>query len=239
MPPMPTEWWLRPVSSACRVGEHSAVVWNRLNFSPPRREPLGGRRRARAAERARRPEPTSSSSTTSTFGAPAGGRSGRSAETSCPDPSRHHRQARRMAYRDREHVMVGATGCGHPSSFAYGRLTPASEIVSAIYSAPWVYGPHPTRKIPPPTPPWDGRRRGAQNALERPVRTRLPHPCRGRLWRRLVRPALVVAAARGRFGWLLPQFIDYQEVWEALTELEGGRSPSCSCSGSRASRRRR
>ena len=27
--PMPQEWWLRPVSSACRVGEHSAVVWNR------------------------------------------------------------------------------------------------------------------------------------------------------------------------------------------------------------------
>ena len=26
MPPMPTEWWLRPVSSAWRVGEHSAVV---------------------------------------------------------------------------------------------------------------------------------------------------------------------------------------------------------------------
>ena len=24
--PMPTEWWLRPVSIACRVGEHSAVV---------------------------------------------------------------------------------------------------------------------------------------------------------------------------------------------------------------------
>ena len=30
MPPMPTEWWLRPVSSAWRVGEHSAVVWNRV-----------------------------------------------------------------------------------------------------------------------------------------------------------------------------------------------------------------
>jgi hypothetical protein len=23
-------WWLRPVSSAARVGEHSAVVWNWL-----------------------------------------------------------------------------------------------------------------------------------------------------------------------------------------------------------------
>ena len=27
--PMPTLWWLRPVSRALRVGEHSAVVWNR------------------------------------------------------------------------------------------------------------------------------------------------------------------------------------------------------------------
>ncbi len=32
--PIPTEWWLRPVSIACRVGEHSAVVWKRLSFSP-------------------------------------------------------------------------------------------------------------------------------------------------------------------------------------------------------------
>ena len=34
MPPIPTVWWLRPVSSACRVGEQSAVVWKRLSFSP-------------------------------------------------------------------------------------------------------------------------------------------------------------------------------------------------------------
>ena len=27
---MPTEWWLRPVSSAWRVAEHIAVVWNLL-----------------------------------------------------------------------------------------------------------------------------------------------------------------------------------------------------------------
>mgnify|MGYP001093100417 CR=1 FL=1 len=32
---MPTEWWLRPVSSAWRVGEQSAVVWKRLYLSPP------------------------------------------------------------------------------------------------------------------------------------------------------------------------------------------------------------
>jgi hypothetical protein len=30
MLPIPTEWWLRPLSSAARVGAHSAVVWNRL-----------------------------------------------------------------------------------------------------------------------------------------------------------------------------------------------------------------
>jgi hypothetical protein len=26
MPPIPTVWWLRPLSNAARVGEHSAVV---------------------------------------------------------------------------------------------------------------------------------------------------------------------------------------------------------------------
>jgi hypothetical protein len=26
---------LRPLSSAARVGEHSAVVWNRVYFRPP------------------------------------------------------------------------------------------------------------------------------------------------------------------------------------------------------------
>ena len=30
MPPMLFMWWLRPVSSAARVGEQSAVVWNSL-----------------------------------------------------------------------------------------------------------------------------------------------------------------------------------------------------------------
>ena len=28
--PKPTRWWLRPVSSAALVGEHSAVTWKRL-----------------------------------------------------------------------------------------------------------------------------------------------------------------------------------------------------------------
>ena len=30
MEPNPTRWWLRPVSIAARVGEHTAVTWNRL-----------------------------------------------------------------------------------------------------------------------------------------------------------------------------------------------------------------
>ena len=56
MPPMPTEWWLRPVSSAWRVGEQSAVVWKRLILQAVGREPLGGRRVARATEGARSAE---------------------------------------------------------------------------------------------------------------------------------------------------------------------------------------
>src|SRR5262245_46260745 len=31
---IPQVWWLRPVKSAARVGEHSAVVWKWLYFSP-------------------------------------------------------------------------------------------------------------------------------------------------------------------------------------------------------------
>jgi hypothetical protein len=74
--PIPTAWWLRPVSSACLVGAHNAVVWNRLYFSPPAasRSAVGvltGPPKALEA-----PKPTSSSSTTSTLGAPAGGRNG-------------------------------------------------------------------------------------------------------------------------------------------------------------------
>ena len=72
---MPTEWWLRPVSSAWRVGEHRAVVWKRLYFSPPaaRRSAFGvwhGPPKALDA-----PKPTSSIRMTRTLGAPFGGRS--------------------------------------------------------------------------------------------------------------------------------------------------------------------
>jgi hypothetical protein len=46
---------LRPVSSACLVGEHSAVVWKRLNFRPLAASfsAFGVRRLAGAAEGAR------------------------------------------------------------------------------------------------------------------------------------------------------------------------------------------
>ena len=73
---MPTVWWFRPVSSAWRVGEQSAVVWKRLNFSPrsASRSAVGVRHGPpNALEQAK---PASSIRITSTFGAPAGGRSG-------------------------------------------------------------------------------------------------------------------------------------------------------------------
>src|SRR3954454_15444787 len=76
MTPIPTEWWLRPDSSAARVGAHSAVVWKRLYFKPlPARRSAGGVAHGppNALDAAK---PTSSSKTTSTLGAPAGGRSG-------------------------------------------------------------------------------------------------------------------------------------------------------------------
>ena len=35
MPRIRTACWLRPVSSAARVGEHSAVVWKLVKRTPP------------------------------------------------------------------------------------------------------------------------------------------------------------------------------------------------------------
>ena len=70
MLPMATEWWLRPVSRACRVGAHNAVVWNRVYFRPrsASRSAFGvwhGPPKALEA-----PKPMSSSRTTRTLGAP-------------------------------------------------------------------------------------------------------------------------------------------------------------------------
>src|SRR6478752_7402332 len=73
MLPIPTEWWLRPVSSAWRVGAHNAVVWNRLYFNPraARRSAFGVAHGPPNALDA--PNPMSSSRTISTLGAPGGG----------------------------------------------------------------------------------------------------------------------------------------------------------------------
>src|SRR5215471_14491407 len=72
MLPMPTLWWLRPVRSAARVGEHSAVVWNSLYVKPlfARRSSVGvriGPPKALAA-----PKPVSSVMMSRTLGAPFG-----------------------------------------------------------------------------------------------------------------------------------------------------------------------
>ena len=53
------------------------------------------------------------------------------------------------------------------------------------------------------------------------MKDRSPAPAPRPLWRRLIRPALIVAGLVVVFAWLLPQFIDYEEVWDALTELDG------------------
>ena len=72
IPPIPTEWWLRPVNSACRVGEHNAVVWKRLSLTPPaaNRSAVGVLHGPPKAEDA--PKPTSSINTINTLGAPSG-----------------------------------------------------------------------------------------------------------------------------------------------------------------------
>jgi uncharacterized membrane protein YbhN (UPF0104 family) len=51
------------------------------------------------------------------------------------------------------------------------------------------------------------------------VKDTSPAPVPRRLWRRLLRPALVIVALAVVFGWLLPRFIGYQQIWAALTEL--------------------
>ena len=76
MPPMPTEWWLRPLSSAARVGEQSAVVWKRVYFKAVGRQPLERRRVAGPAERARRPEADVVDQDDQDVGRAFGGRSG-------------------------------------------------------------------------------------------------------------------------------------------------------------------
>ena len=74
MPPMPAEWWLRPVRSACRVGEHRAVVWKRLYFKPPAASFSAFGVWQGPPKALDDPNPASSMSTDQgTFGAPFGG----------------------------------------------------------------------------------------------------------------------------------------------------------------------
>ena len=75
MPPMPAEWWLRPVSSAWRVGEQSAVVWKRVYFSPPAASFSAVGVWQGPPKALDEPKPTSSIRTIRTLGAPLGGRS--------------------------------------------------------------------------------------------------------------------------------------------------------------------
>ena len=54
--PKPAEWWLRPVISAARVGEHSAVENIAVVAQALVRDAIHGRRRDDAAEGARHAE---------------------------------------------------------------------------------------------------------------------------------------------------------------------------------------
>src|SRR6516225_9353848 len=71
--PKPTEWWLRPVISAARVGEQSAVEWKFVYRKPS----LAMRSRAGVGMTPPKvdgaPKPTSSVIMSRTFGAPLGG----------------------------------------------------------------------------------------------------------------------------------------------------------------------
>src|SRR5262249_4593469 len=72
MQPVAQVWWLRPAMSAARLGEHRAVVWKRLYFSPLAASlsivgvGIGPPNVLDA------PKPTSSVRIKSTFGAPFG-----------------------------------------------------------------------------------------------------------------------------------------------------------------------
>jgi len=72
-PPIPQEWWLRPVSRACRVGERRAVVWNRLNFRPLAASLSAFGVWHGPPNALEAPNPVSSRRTIRTLGAPLGG----------------------------------------------------------------------------------------------------------------------------------------------------------------------
>ncbi len=70
--PVATVWWLRPVSSAARDGEHNAVVWNWLYSSPSAASRSAVGILTRPPFTLGQPNPTSSSRISRMFGAPSG-----------------------------------------------------------------------------------------------------------------------------------------------------------------------
>src|SRR6266511_2940279 len=71
--PNPTAWWLRPVSSAARVREQSAVTWKRLYRNPASAMRVKMGVYTGLPKVPGLPKPASSISTSSTLGAPSGG----------------------------------------------------------------------------------------------------------------------------------------------------------------------
>ncbi len=72
MPPMPMRWWLRPVSIAARVGEHTAVTWKALYVTPIACTRVSVGVLIPPPNVSGPPKPASSMSTSSTFGASCG-----------------------------------------------------------------------------------------------------------------------------------------------------------------------
>ena len=70
--PVLTVWWLRPVLSALRVGEHSAVVWKLLKRRPDWASWSMVGVRMGPPKVLGPPKPMSSISTITTLGAPLG-----------------------------------------------------------------------------------------------------------------------------------------------------------------------
>src|SRR6478735_1380585 len=83
-----TVWWFRPANNAARVGEHSAVVWNRVYFKPCAATASATGVRHGPPNADDDPNPASSINTTNTFGAPLADAADGSAPPSPADPWR-------------------------------------------------------------------------------------------------------------------------------------------------------
>ena len=98
---------MRPVSSACLVGEHNAVAWHRLTFNPLAAKRAAVGRSTGPTNALEAANPTSSSNMSSTFGAPAGGDAlAGAAGTTSPDPWRRRSPTRCAG--DRQALPAGA-----------------------------------------------------------------------------------------------------------------------------------